>query len=128
MVQKLIDILNLVTREQLSGIIRAFNTQQFEYDRFKIQSGAYGVMLFINRVMVLMMPDVLMNSVSLLIVWVGASKLNWLQYKSVTWLRLPSMLYKLLYHFNDFHDVYYGASYSVSAARIADFGHQSRNK
>lgn len=80
-VQKLIDRLNLVTREQLSGImvIRAFNTQKFEYDRFKKSNQELtGVMLFINRVMVLMMPAMmfLMNSVSLLIVWVGAQQIE----------------------------------------------------
>ncbi len=81
MVQKLIDRLNLVTREQLSGImvIRAFNTQKFEYDRFKKSNQELtGVMLFINRIMVLMMPAMmfLMNSVSLLIVWVGAQQIE----------------------------------------------------
>jgi len=76
-VQKLVDRLNLVTREQLSGlmVIRAFNKQEFEEQRFdKANQDLTGVHLFVNRIMVVMMPVMMlvMNGVSLLIIWVGS--------------------------------------------------------
>jgi ATP-binding cassette subfamily B protein len=76
-IQSLIDRLNLVTRENLSGmmVIRAFNMQQFEEDRFdKANKNLTGTLLFINRVMVVMMPVMMMvmNIVMLTIIWVGA--------------------------------------------------------
>ncbi|AYD39456.1 ABC transporter ATP-binding protein [Clostridium fermenticellae] len=76
-IQKLIDKLNLVTRENLSGmmVIRAFNTQKFEENRFdKANRDVTNTNLFVNRVMVTMMPAMMliMNGITLLIVWVGA--------------------------------------------------------
>ncbi len=76
-IQSLIDRLNLVTRENLSGmmVIRAFNMQGFEENRFDIANkDLTSNSLFINRVMVIMMPLMMlvMNGVSLLILWVGA--------------------------------------------------------
>ncbi len=76
-IQSLIDRLNLVTRENLSGmmVIRAFNMQKFEEDRFdKANTAVTSNSLFINRVMVIMMPVMMMvmNGVTLLILWVGA--------------------------------------------------------
>jgi len=76
-IQKLIDRLNLVIRENLSGmmVIRAFNMQSFEENRFdKANKDVTGTMLFINRVMVVMMPVMMMvmNGLVLLIIWVGA--------------------------------------------------------
>jgi len=76
-VQTLIDRLNLVTRENLSGmmVIRAFNMQNFEETRFdKANMDLTKNSLFINRVMVIMMPLMMfvMSGVSLLIIWVGA--------------------------------------------------------
>jgi len=76
-IQNLIDRLNLVTRENLSGmmVIRAFNMQGFEENRFdKANKDLTSNNLFINRVMVIMMPLMMlvMNGVSLLIIWVGA--------------------------------------------------------
>jgi len=76
-IQKLIDRLNLVTRENLSGmmVIRAFNMQPFEEKRFdKANQDLTATMLFINRVMVVMMPVMMMvmNGVMMLIIWVGA--------------------------------------------------------
>ncbi|MFZ3106822.1 MAG: ABC transporter permease, partial [Candidatus Hydromicrobium sp.] len=76
-IQNLIDRLSLVTRENLSGmmVIRAFNTQKFEEDRFdRANIDLTKTNLFINRVMVSMMPVMmlLMNGLSLLIIWVGA--------------------------------------------------------
>ena len=76
-VQNLIDRLNLVTRENLSGmmVIRSFNMQGFEEKRFdKANVDLTSVSLFINRIMVVMMPVMMliMNGVSVLIIWVGA--------------------------------------------------------
>jgi len=78
-IQKLIDRLNLVTRENLSGmmVIRAFNRQDFELQRFdKANRDLTATSLFVNRVMVVMMPIMMliMNGVTLLIIWVGAQQ------------------------------------------------------
>ncbi len=76
-IQSLIDRLNLVIRENLSGmmVIRAFNMQAFEEERFdKANKDLTGNSLFITRVMVIMMPlmMLILNGVTLLIIWVGA--------------------------------------------------------
>ncbi len=76
-IQNLIDRLNLVTRENLSGmmVIRAFNQQEFEEKRFdQANLDLTAVSLFINRIMVVMMPAMmlLMNGLTVLIIWVGA--------------------------------------------------------
>jgi len=76
-IQNLIDRLNLVMRENLSGmmVIRAFNRQAFELERFdKANVDLTAVMLFINRIMVIMMPLMMlvMNGISILIIWIGA--------------------------------------------------------
>ncbi len=78
-IQKLTDRLNLVTRENLSGmmVIRAFNRQDFESERFDMANrDLTGTSLFIARVMVIMMPGMMfiMNGLSLLIIWVGAKQ------------------------------------------------------
>ncbi|MGH4119025.1 ABC transporter ATP-binding protein [Clostridium sp.] len=79
-IQKLIDRLNLVTRENLSGmmVIRSFNTQKFEEGRFdKANTDLTKTNLFVNRVMVSLFPAMMfiMNGVTLLIVWVGAHQI-----------------------------------------------------
>ncbi|MBN1658333.1 MAG: ABC transporter ATP-binding protein [Anaerolineae bacterium] len=76
-IQSLIDRLNLVAREHLSGmmVIRAFNRQGFEEERFdRANQELTGVMLFINRLMVIMMPlmMLIMNGLFISITWVGA--------------------------------------------------------
>jgi ATP-binding cassette subfamily B multidrug efflux pump len=76
-IQKLIDRLNLVTRENLSGmmVIRAFNKQDDEEKRFdKANRDLTDTSLFIARIMVTMMPImmILMNGLSVGIIWVGA--------------------------------------------------------
>lgn len=81
LIQKLIDKLNQVSRENLSGImvVRAFNTQKFEEERFdKANRELTDVGLFVNRVMVSMMPlmTVIMNAITLLIIWVGAHQIQ----------------------------------------------------
>lgn len=81
MMQKLIDRLNLVARENLNGltVIRAFGTQKFEQERFAEANGNLTkTQLFTNRTMVVMMPamTLIMNGVTLLIVWVGAKQIS----------------------------------------------------
>ncbi len=81
MIQKLVDRLNLVTRENLSGmmVIRAFNTQKFEEERFdNANQELTRINLFVNRVMVVMFPTMMlvMNAITLLIIWVGANQIS----------------------------------------------------
>lgn len=76
-IQQLVDRLNLVSRENLTGImvVRAFNTQKFEEKRFdKANLDLTSTSLFVNRVLVFMMPAMMliMNGVTVLIIWVGA--------------------------------------------------------
>ena len=78
-VQKLTDRVNLVARENLSGmmVIRAFNMQNFEKERFdKANADLTGVSLFINRTMVVMMPlmMLIMNLLMLGVIWFGAKQ------------------------------------------------------
>ncbi len=79
--QKLIDRINLVMREILTGlpVIRAFSTQEHEKKRFdKANVDLTKNSLFINRVMTLLMPTLflIMNLVSILIIWAGADRIN----------------------------------------------------
>ena len=79
--QKLIDRVNLVSREMLTGmsVIRAFDRQEYEEARFdKASTALYKTQLFTNRVMTFMMPTMMlvMNGVSVLIVWVGGSYID----------------------------------------------------
>ncbi|MEG3074066.1 MAG: ABC transporter ATP-binding protein, partial [Ruthenibacterium sp.] len=78
--QTLIDNLNLVSRENLSGmmVIRAFATQDFEEKRFDTANRELTKnTLFVNRAMTSMMPVMmlLMNAVTLLVVWVGGHQI-----------------------------------------------------
>ena len=78
-IQKLLDRLNLVTSENLSGmmVIRAFNTQAFEEKRFdKANRDVTDTNLYVNRVMAFMMPAMMliMNGLTILIVWIGAQQ------------------------------------------------------
>lgn len=80
-VQKLVDRLNLVTRENIEGmlVIRAFNTQSFEVKRFdKANRDLTATNLFVNRAMGVMMPAMMlvMNLVTVIIVWVGAKEVS----------------------------------------------------
>ena len=79
--QTLIDRVNLVSREILTGlpVIRAFDRQPFEEQRFDVASTRLmKTQLFTNRVMTFMMPlmMLIMNGVSVLIVWVGGSYID----------------------------------------------------
>ena len=79
--QKLVDRLNLVSREILTGImpVRAFSREAFEEQRFdKANKDLMGTQLFTNRAMVAMMPfmTLVMNGTSLLIVWFGGKAMD----------------------------------------------------
>ena len=80
-VQKLVDRLNLVTRESLTGmlVIRAFSTQKYEEEKFEIANkNLTRTNLFVNRIMTVMMPLMMfiMNVITLLIVWVGSHRID----------------------------------------------------
>ncbi len=80
-IQKLTDRLNLVMRENLSGmmVIRAFNRQDFEEQRFdKANIDITKVQLIINRVMVIMFPMMMliMSGASILIIWIGSIQVS----------------------------------------------------
>lgn len=81
LVQKLVDRLNLVVREHLSGmmVIRAFGTQSYEEDRFEVANrNLTRNYRFVNRVTAFMMPAMmfLMNVMSLVIVWIGGHQIE----------------------------------------------------
>ena len=81
MVQKLVDKLNLVTREGLTGmlVIRAFSTEKYEEEKFeRANMNLTKTNLFVNRAMSMMMPLMMfiMNGVTLLIVWVGSHRVD----------------------------------------------------
>lgn len=80
-IQNLVDKLNLVTREILTGlpVIRAFSTERFEEQRFdNVNKDLTKVNMFVNRMMACMMPGMMlvMNLISVLIVWVGAKNID----------------------------------------------------
>jgi ATP-binding cassette subfamily B protein len=80
-IQSLIDRLNLVARENLSGImvIRAFNMQDFEKERFdQANVDLTATTLFIARAMATMMPIMMLilNVMSITILWVGAQQVS----------------------------------------------------
>lgn len=81
LMQKLVDKVNLVLREILTGlqVIRAFSNEKHENKRFNtVNTDLTKNNLFIGRVMTFMMPTLMliMNLVSLLIIWVGADRIN----------------------------------------------------
>jgi ATP-binding cassette, subfamily B, multidrug efflux pump len=79
--QILVDKLNLATREILNGlmVIRAFNTQKHEENKFdKANTDLTKISLFVNRVMVFLMPAMMLilNGVMLLIIWIGSHQVD----------------------------------------------------
>ena len=79
--QNLVDRLNLVSREILTGlpVIRAFSTEKYEEQRFeKANKDLTKVNVFVNRVMSCMMPAMMfvMNAITVLIVWNGAHSID----------------------------------------------------
>ncbi|NLM12520.1 MAG: ABC transporter ATP-binding protein [Epulopiscium sp.] len=80
-IQKLVDNVNRVMREALTGmlVIRAFNTQKVEEEKFdNANKDLTKTNLFVSRIMTVMMPTMMfiMNSISLLIIWIGAKEIE----------------------------------------------------
>lgn len=80
-VQNMVDKLNLVSREILTGlpVIRAFHTEKHEEERFdKANKDLTKLNLFVNRAMTFMMPTMMlvMNGITVLIVWAGGHSIN----------------------------------------------------
>lgn len=80
-VQSMVDRLNLVSREILTGlaVIRAFSTEKYEEERFDAANkDLTRTNLFVNRAMTFMMPFMMliMNGIAVLIVWVGGHSIN----------------------------------------------------
>ena len=81
LMQKMVDRVNLVSREILTGlsVIRAFGREQKEEERFdEANRDLTKTNLFTNRVMTFMMPGMMMimNVLTVVIVWVGAHKID----------------------------------------------------
>ena len=79
--QSLVDKLNLVTRQNLTGlrVIRAFNNEKKEEKNFeKANTDLTNINLFVNRLMVIMQPIMMLilNITTIAIVWVGAHLIN----------------------------------------------------
>ena len=81
LVQELIDKLNLVTRQNLTGlkVIKAFNTENYEKDKFDITNkDLTKITLFINRIMVTMQPIMMLvfNLTTIAIIWISAHRID----------------------------------------------------
>ncbi|MCM1143893.1 MAG: ABC transporter ATP-binding protein/permease [Blautia sp.] len=81
LMQTLVDRINLVSREILTGIpvIRAFSREKYEEKRFdKANRDLMSTQIFTNRVMTFMMPTMMfvMNGIAVLIVWFGAKGID----------------------------------------------------
>ncbi|WP_368251319.1 ABC transporter ATP-binding protein [Enterococcus sp. 2201sp1_2201st1_B8_2201SCRN_220225] len=79
--QKLVDRVNLVSREIITGlpVIRAFSREKYEEKRFDVaNTNLMKTQMFVNRAMSIMMPVMmlLMNGISVLIVWVGGHSMD----------------------------------------------------
>ncbi|HZJ85952.1 MAG TPA: ABC transporter ATP-binding protein [Erysipelotrichaceae bacterium] len=80
-IQKLVDKLNLVTRESLSGlmVIRGFNTQDYQLEKFdKVNKDVAKNHLFIGNAFAVIRPllDIILNATILLIIWVSAKQID----------------------------------------------------
>ncbi len=80
-IQKLIDNLNRITRENLVGVrvVRAYNAEDYQMDKFEVANAHLTkTNLFTNRLMTIMMPSMqlIMNGLSLSIYWIGAYLIN----------------------------------------------------
>lgn len=81
LLQKLVDKLNLVTRENLTGlrVIRAFNNEKYEEDKFaQTNKDLTSMNLFVNRLMVILQPTMMLifNFVTIGVIWVGAQLIS----------------------------------------------------
>ena len=79
--QKITDKINLITRENLSGImvIRAFGTQKHEEERFdKVNKELTNVNLFVNKIMVMLIPAMMfvMNIFCVIVIWFGGHEIE----------------------------------------------------
>lgn len=79
--QKLVDRLNLVTREILTGlrVIRAYDKEKYEEEKFrKVNQELTDINLFVNRLMVILQPSMMfiMNVTMLAVVWIGAHQID----------------------------------------------------
>lgn len=79
--QKLVDRVNLVSREIITGlpVIRAFSREKYEEQRFDgANTNLMKTQMFVNRAMSLMMPVMMlaMNGISVLIVWIGGHNME----------------------------------------------------
>jgi len=124
--QGLVDRLNLVTRESLGGmmVIRAFNMQSFEEKRFdKANTDLTNTTLFVNRIMVIMMPlmMLIMNGLSLAIIWVGAHQIAQSQMQVGDMLAFMQYAMQIVFSFLMLSIMFIILPRaSVSAERIAD--------
>lgn len=80
-VQQLIDKLNLVTRQNLTGlrVIKAFNTEDYEKDKFDdVNKDLTKINLFVNRIIVIMQPIMMLifNLTTIAIIWIGAHRID----------------------------------------------------
>lgn len=80
-IQKLIDNLNRIARENLTGVrvVRAYNAEAYQTDKFEVANAHLTkTNLFTNRLMSIMMPSMqlIMNGLSLSIYWIGAYLIN----------------------------------------------------
>ena len=83
-VQNLVDRLNLVTKENLQGmlVIRAFNSQKFEQKRFDVANrDLTDTNLYLNRAMAMAMPFVMlvMNLTTVIVIWIGSKQVSGFQ-------------------------------------------------
>lgn len=125
-IQQLVDKLNLTARENLSGlmVIRAFGAQEYERVRFDgVNRELTGINLLVNRIMVSMWPamTLIMNGVTLLIIWVGA------RYIAVSELQVGDMMAFMQYAMHVIFSFLFMSMMfitiprtAVSAGRIAD--------
>lgn len=95
-IQKLTDSINKVTRENLTGlrVVRAYNAEAYQEEKFdKANTAVTKTYLFVNRVLSLMQPvmQIVMNGLSLGIVWLGAMLIN------TNALELPTMMSFTMY-------------------------------
>ena len=95
-IQKLTDRINKVTRENLTGlrVVRAYNAEAYQEEKFdKANTAVTKTYLFVNRVLSLMQPvmQIVMNGLSLGIVWLGATLIN------TNALELPTMMSFTMY-------------------------------
>jgi ATP-binding cassette subfamily B multidrug efflux pump len=126
LIQSLTDNLNRVMRENLSGmmVVRAFNRQELERQRFDHANRELTrVNLFVNRVVVIMMPLMmfLMSAVSVLVVWVGAHQVAELRMQVGNMMAFMQYTMQIFFAFMFMSMMFIVLPRaSVSADRIAD--------